>query len=200
MAICRNPNHPKKGESIKSDPIRKLEDIAYIKRRLESKPRDWAIFVIGINSALRASDLVRLTVGMVRQIEVGEHFRIIEKKTRKPKEITVNRVMREAIHRAIECHPNPAPNAPLFPSRKGGTELTVEYLCALVKGWCKDAKLKGNFSSHTLRRTFGHTHYAHFGTGIEKLMILLNHRSQKDTLQYIGVQAEDLKEALMQDI
>ena len=61
MAIIKgNPNHPKKGSTIKVDPIKKLKDIKAIKKILANKPRDLALFTIGINTNLRASDLLRL--------------------------------------------------------------------------------------------------------------------------------------------
>ena len=62
MTNTGNPNHPKKGSQIKVDPIKKLKDIKAIKKILANKPRDFALFTIGINTNLRASDLLRLTI------------------------------------------------------------------------------------------------------------------------------------------
>ena len=42
--------YPKKGSTIKVEPIKSLRDIATIKRLLADRPRDYALFVIGINS------------------------------------------------------------------------------------------------------------------------------------------------------
>ena len=61
-----NPNAPGGGSQIKVEPIREVKDINTIKRMLKDKPRDYALFTIGINTNLRASDLCRLTVGQVR--------------------------------------------------------------------------------------------------------------------------------------
>ena len=71
MAQLMNKNHPKKGSQIKVEPIRKAKDINLIKKHLSNKPRDLALFVLGINTNLRASDLLRLTVGQVKYLNEG---------------------------------------------------------------------------------------------------------------------------------
>ena len=65
------------------EPIRSLEDIQLIRRMLQEKPRDLALFTIGINTNLRASDLLRLRVCQVRDLEPGDSIDINEKKTGK---------------------------------------------------------------------------------------------------------------------
>jgi len=65
----KNPNAPRKGSKIKVEPIRSLKDIQLIRRMLQEKPRDLALFNIGININLRASDLFRLRVNQVRDLE-----------------------------------------------------------------------------------------------------------------------------------
>jgi len=67
-----NPNHPKKGSQIKVAPIKKLKDFKAIKKILANKPRDLALFTIGINTNLRASDLLRLKVGQVKDLKAGD--------------------------------------------------------------------------------------------------------------------------------
>ena len=63
--------------------IRSLEDIQLIRRMLQEKPRDLALFTIGINTNLRASDLLRLWVYQVRDLEPRDSIDINEKKTGK---------------------------------------------------------------------------------------------------------------------
>jgi hypothetical protein len=57
-----NPNHPKKGSSIKVEPIRQKAAIQRIKAALlhGGKHRDYCLFVLGINTALRANELLGL--------------------------------------------------------------------------------------------------------------------------------------------
>ena len=57
--IDKNPNRPKKGDVIRTEPIRKPEDLQAIKELLKDEPRNLAVFTFGVNTALRASDILR---------------------------------------------------------------------------------------------------------------------------------------------
>ena len=58
MRKGENFNQPEKGSQIKVEPIRKKRDIQSIKKMLSDNPRNQALFTIGINTNLRASDLL----------------------------------------------------------------------------------------------------------------------------------------------
>lgn len=193
-------NRPQKGEFIKVEPIRKEKDIATIKKLLADKPRDLAIFTIGINTNLRASDLLKITVGQVRYLHPGDHFTLKEKKTGKERAITINKTVHDAIWNLLKTIPEAKDNDLLFQSRKGGQALCVPYLNSLVKSWCKAINLKGNYGSHTLRKTFGYIHRTIFNTDIPTLMQMFNHTSQKQTLQYLGIQPSEIKDAYLKEI
>jgi integrase len=198
--MMRKNNHPAPGSTIKVEPIRNLRDIAKIKRKLANKPRDFAIFVAGINTNLRASDLRKIKVGQVRHLKPGDTFDLKEKKTSKHRGITINPAVYEAIQNLLNTMPDAQDDNYLFPSRKGGGALTVSYLNSLVKGWADEIGLKGNFGSHTLRKTFGYIHRTEFGTDIPTLMELFNHSSQKQTLAYLGIQPQEIQDAYMREI
>ena len=78
-----NPNHPKKGSSITVDPIRSEKNIKKVKRLLKDNTRDLLLFTMGINNGLRISDLLKLKVGNVRDIEPGQTLKVKETKTGK---------------------------------------------------------------------------------------------------------------------
>jgi len=191
-------NHPKKGSQIRVDPIRDLKDIKLIKRLLSDRPRDLAIFTLGINTNLRASDILRVRVGQVRGLLPEEHFTIREKKTKKEKSITINRTVHDAIGKLLTTMTDAADEEPLFQSRKGDRcAIKVPYLSTLVKGWCREINLVGNFGSHTLRKTFGHMHRVINKTDLPTLMEMFNHSTQKQTLTYLGIQDEEIKSAYL---
>jgi len=199
---CRNPNHPKQGSTIKVEPIRQEKDIKLIKRLLADKPRDLAIFVLGINTNLRASDLLRISIGHVLHLKPGEQFAIREKKTGKLRSITLNKTVHEAFQSLLAALDTSYPSAHLFQSqRKGkGGKLSEEYLNMLVKGWCKEINLRGNYGSHTLRKTFGYIHRTKFHTDIPTLMTIFNHSSQKETLNYLCIQPDEVQDAYLCEI
>jgi len=49
-----NPNHPVRDSQIKVDSIKNLKDIKSIKKLLKNNLRDYALFIIGVNTNLRA--------------------------------------------------------------------------------------------------------------------------------------------------
>jgi integrase len=197
-------NHPVKGSSIRVDPIRDLKDIRLIKKILADRPRDLALFVLGINTNLRASDLLRIRVGDVRHLKPGEYFTLREKKTAKLRSITINKAVFEAIAGLLASLPVVNDSDYLFQSRKkksaSGGMLTVSYLNSLVKSWCKEINLRGNYGAHTLRKTFGYVHRTVFGTDIPTLMEMFNHSTQRQTLTYLGIQPREINDAYLKEI
>ena len=182
-------------------PIRSEKDIRLIKRLLSERHRDYCLFVFGINTNLRASDLCKITVGQVRNLQPGEHFVLREQKTGKLKMVTVNRSVCEAVSNRLSAMPDVEGGAYLFCSQKGRNQaLTVSSIHRLVKSWCREINLKGNYGSHTLRKTFGYIHRTVHGTDIPTLMEMFNHSSQKQTLAYLGIQPDDVRNAYLKEI
>ena len=192
-----NPNRPKKGAIIKVYPIRKKDHIKAIKRNLKNQPRNLALFTLGINTALRASDLLRITVDHVEGLKVGEGFTIREKKTRKVRRVLLNKASHAAIKGYLKVREKTGPNAPLFLSRIGKNRpITVSYLNNLMKLWCKDVGIKENIGSHSLRKTWAYQN-RQAGVPMPILMVCLNHSSQLQTLAYLGINEEELDHAFL---
>lgn len=198
IRALNNPNHPKKGSTTKVEPIRKLKDIEAIKNLLKDNTRNLCLFTIGINTNLRASDLANLTIGQVAHLQPGDQLCLKEKKTGKSRCISLNKKVIAAISSLID--PLSDPSELLFQSRKGNGRLSGSYINNLVKSWCKEINLKGNYGAHTLRKTFGYIHRTQFCTDIPTLMIMFNHSSQKQTLDYLGIQPTEIKAAYMKEI
>jgi integrase len=192
----KNTNRPAKGSIIAVEPIRNKKDILTIKKRLDT-PRDFALFVVGINTAFRASDLLKITVGQIRHLSPGDTLPVREQKTGKERRITLNNAAHDAITKLLATMPDAADDAPLFQSRKGGKALTVSSFNNKVKVWCAWCNLTGNYGSHTLRKTFGYHHRVTFGTDLPTLMKVFGHATQAQTLHYLGIQENDVKNAFM---
>lgn len=196
-----NPNRPAPGSVIRVEPIRELKDIKTIKKLLANKPRDLALFTLGINTALRASDLLAITLGQVRGLQVGESFPVREKKTGKVRTITLNPTVHDALQpwlKEIADLPN---DNPIFDNgRNIGKSITVPYLNNLVKGWCRTINLKGNYGSHTLRKTFGYIHWTIHRTHLAILVELYNHSSVKETMKYLCIEDPHIRDALLKEI
>lgn len=185
-----NPNRPKKGSTIKVEPIRQLKDIKAIKKILADRPRDLCLFTMGINTNLRASDLLQITAGMVRDIRPGNEIELKERKTGKSRRINLNKAVIDATQQLLKYREYQNDEI-LFTGQRG--PLTVPSINRLVKDWCKTINLKGNYGSHTLRKTFGYHQRVTFGVGLPELMVVFNHSNQRQTLDYLCVQPDEVK-------
>lgn len=187
----------RKGEVGKVDPIKRLKDIENIKRLLNEKPRDLALFTVGINTNLRASDLCRIQVGMVRNLKPGDDFFLKEKKTGKDRRITLNTACIKAIQALLKSS-DLKDSDQLFRGRRGDNKTTT--IIYLVKQWTAALNLKGNYGSHSLRKTWGYHQRKRFGVGIPTLMVMFNHSSQKQTLDYLCIQPQEIKDVYMNEL
>jgi len=186
--MIKNPNHPKKGSTIKVMPIKNEKDIKILKQILN--PRDACLFTIGINTALRASDIVRIKTDQVVGIEPMADIDIKEKKAKKYKRVNLNESCVKAIDVYLETRESYSEW--LFNNTQGG-HLSVPYVSNMVKGWCKSLNLKGNYGSHTLRKTFGYMQRTKHNVGTPMLMVVFNHASERQTLDYLCVQSKEIR-------
>ncbi|MEE8479817.1 MAG: tyrosine-type recombinase/integrase [Desulfobacterales bacterium] len=159
---------------------------------LANKPRDLALFTIGINTNLRASDLLRLKVGQVKDLNAGDEVEIKERKTSKGRRITLNKTCVQAIQNLLASNQYFDGNH-LFQSQRRHV-LTVPAVHKLVKGWCGEINLKGNYGSHTLRKTWGYHQRVTFGVDLPRLMVCFNHSTRGQTLDYLCIQPQEIKD------
>lgn len=195
--IIKNPNHPKKGSVIRVDPIRTMKDIKSIRKLLADQPRNFALFILGTNTNLRASDMLAIKAGQVRGLKPMDEIELRERKTGKLRRITLNKPVVEAITALLAEFPYHDDDS-LFRGQRG--PLTVPSLTRLVKSWCAAINLQGNFGSHTLRKTWGYHQRVTFGRSLPELMVCFNHSTQKQTLDYLCIQPEEIRSIYANDI
>lgn len=176
------------------EPIKNIKDIAKIKQYLIGKEnkRDFMLFVVGINVGLRAGDLLNLRIKDVLQDnKIVDRVTINEEKTDKRREFELNKSSQYAILLYLDTLKDIDTNSFLFKSRKGDGALTVESAHKIIKTTLKDLNIKGNYGTHTLRKTFAYHIYANnIKTNpsiINTLQKMLNHSSASVTLRYIGI-------------
>ena len=186
-------NRPRKGARIKVEPIRYLADIKRIKNLLMQRPRDLALFTLGINSPLRVSDLLGLTFGQVADLAPGDSLSIHEKRTGRRLKTGFNHVCCEAVaNLVVSLADKPDPARFLFASRRGDV-LLPSSVHRLVKSWCKGIGLEGNYGANTLRKTWGYHQFATFGTDLARLRSYFHHPTRRQTLDYLCLVPEDFK-------
>jgi integrase len=198
MQKGQNTNHPVKGSSINIEPIRKKSTIADIKKLLADKPLDLALFTVGINTNLRASDLLSIKVDQVKNLKAGDSLELKERKTRKKKMVTFNGAAISAINGLLDSKDYDIDDF-LFIGQRGSV-LSVPALNLKIKRWMKRLNLKGNYGCHTLRKTWAFFQYRFFNVQLPMLMKALNHSSQAITLRYIGIQEKELNDVYLNEI
>lgn len=165
--------------------------------------RDHLLFILGINTGLRAIDLLRLKVKDVKDRQVGETVYIIETKTGKQNSITINKPIQKAVELYLPERKGPnVDEEPLFCNYYGSTPkpLASNTVQKMVKAWTKAANLKGNYGTHTLRKTFGYQQRIKYGTGYELICKRFNHSSPDITMRYLGIQDSEVHAILLKPI
>lgn len=183
--------------------IKDPKQIASMKSVLKKRGlRDLLLFVMGINTALRVSDLLSLIVGDVRDSD-GQFRPFVllkETKTRKMKRFPLN----EAILEVLKGYIGPAmqDSEPLFASlsREKGTRgkkpISRVQAYRILNGAAQKVGIEEAIGTHSLRKTFGYHTYKKTGN-LALVQKLLNHASSGDTLRYIGIDQEDMDDAYL---
>ncbi len=169
------------------EPIRSKEQINAIKHYLKNHNlRNYLLFVLGINSGLRISDLLSLKVDDVKEID-----RIIlrERKTGKSKDFPLSDACKDAIEEYLKD--TNIGNNWLFKSKKGDRPITRIQAYRVINKAARMIGIKEAIGTHTLRKTFGYWAYKN-GADITQIQKLLNHSTPNITLAYIGITKESL--------
>lgn len=195
----KRSNHPRKGDKLSVDPIRKLSDIKAISKMLSDKPRDHLLFTMGINNGLRVIDLLNLKVKDVQHLKLGDTLTIKETKTGKENILAINKAIFKSLKRYLD-EIQPEENEYLFPSRKGNSPLQSQAVGTLVQNWTKAINLNGRYGTHSLRKTWGYIQRTQFGVGFEIICRRYNHSSPAITMRYLGIEDKEVHCVLMNEI
>ena len=178
------------------DPIKDVQKIREIKQKLRaSNSRDYLLFTMGINLALRASDLLALKVGDVfdERKEIVRYIWIKEKKTGKEKKLFLNSVIEEALLFQSQNKKIIRDNF-LFTAKRSGEQLDRQTLWELIKKWTKMVGLTGKYGTHSLRKTWGYVARVIHHKDLPQVMEKLGHSNQEITKRYIGITQEEINE------
>ncbi len=186
------------------EPIRDLKKIAQIKNLLRGQGniRDLLLFELGINSALRVSDLLDIRVlDVFSSIDTPtDFFDVKEEKTGKANRITITPKVKETLKLYAETYPEVVknPNHYIFFAKKkfpNGIEAIKRGMSWIILSkLCEAVGLKGNFGNHTLRKTWGYQARIQ-GIPLEIIQHKLNHSSLAVTQKYLWITADEIAEA-----
>lgn len=167
-------------------PIRDPDIVEAIAEELKEKSeRNYIMFILGINTALRISDILKLRV---RDVE-NTHINIRAKKTNKETRIYINNTLKLALKDYISNSKLKSSNY-LFCPKNNGKFRTVkpisrEQAYKILNKIGKKYRLD-SIGTHTLRKTFGYHFYIQT-KDIAALQKILSHSNEKETMRYIGI-------------
>jgi integrase len=183
------------------EPIRDRKKIAQIKNLLrgQHRLRDLLLFTVGVNTALRISDLLDLRIGyfLDGQNRPKPRFLIHEKKHKKRHEVVLNQSIREALKEFLSCYAGIEENPEYFAffnTKKMDFTIPIKRGQAwkFIVSICEDVGLAGNYGTHSLRKTWGY-HARMQGVDLALIMHKLNHESIAYTKRYLGITDEELE-------
>ncbi len=170
-------------------PIRDPERIRAIKQFLKEKSeRNYMLFVTGINSGLRISDILPLRVSDAKR----SYFSLKEKKTKKHKRIEMTPSLKREFKKYIEGKED---HEFLFKSREGINQPIGRSMAYKILREAAEYVSLDEIGTHTLRKTFGYHFYLQT-KDVAMLQEIFNHSDPKITLRYIGINQDGIDKAM----
>lgn len=157
----------------------------------ENNQRNYILYVFGIETGLRISDMLPLR----KKDVIGSHLNMVEKKTKKQKRIKLSQFLKDELDKYTRNMRNVDF---LFPSQKKtdlGKPKAISRIRVdqILKDAAEAIGYYETISAHSLRKTFGYNFYREFGD-VASLMKIFNHSRETVTLFYIGVGQDDIDE------
>lgn len=184
------------------NPIRDPDDlknfIAHFKKKRDQEDdpkkkrlydRNWMLIFLGVNAALRFSDLRRLRVDTVGYNQISQR----DQKTGKENKFSLN----SAVYREVMAYIRRnglGGDDYLFKSAKGVNKpITRQQGYNIMQDAKRGAGIHYQIGTHTLRKTYGYWFYREFNDPVA-LQTILNHSSPEVTLVYIGMKKNEADE------
>lgn len=201
-----------RGEKVASNPIPE-ERYEQFKFKLEEISKKYAernlmIFYIGVATGYRTQDIVRLTIGEIKDFLDNERFMIQEqkqykawlkaiqenprskRKQPKKREVPIKPTLRKLIKEYIKSKPK---SEYAFPSNKGNSHITAKAFSNILANTGKLLVLE-NISGHSMRKTYANRIFQ-VTKSLEYVRIALGHKSIETTKVYLGLNNEVRKGA-----
>lgn len=184
-----------------AEPIREQQELENFKKYYickEPNIRNYTLLCLGLNTALRISDILRLKWWDVYDFELDKfrgHIQLSEQKTGKDSCIYMNKNVVDALERykrLLQREDEILYKQYIFEGYNG-KQLSRVQAWRIIRKAAEECNLSGVISPHSLRKTFG---YQAWQQGIQPVMLMeiYNHSSFAITKRYLGIQQDDRDE------
>jgi integrase len=157
--------------------------------------RELALFDLGIDSKLRACDLLKLKVRDVCHGErVAARAIVVQQKTSRPVQFEITEPTRTALANWIGLSGLVSDDF-LFPSRvRSSPHLSTRQHARIVDSWVEEIGLDlAAYGTHSIRRTKPSLIYRRT-KNLRAVHLLLGHTKLESTVRYLGIEVEDALE------
>lgn len=188
-----------------TQPIRATEDLSDFKhyyKEIHPCKRNYALIILGLNTALRISDILSLKNENVFDFQNRKwktHIEITEHKTGKMNCIYLNKEVIATLKEYVAEEACFSKQHFLFCSKKFKERpLSRCQAYRIIKHAAEYVGLSSHISCHSLRKTFGY-HAWKQGIPPALLMSIYNHSSYQITKRYLCIEQDD-KDAVFENI
>lgn len=150
-----------------------------------SNYRDYLLFLLGINTGIRLSELLSLKFNNIFREDSIENHLLIDNK-----HYYLHANVKTALieYKNLQGE-NYNSEHYLFASQKGHAPIDRSHVYRILSNSATRLNLNLNISTQSLRKTFGYHYYCR-GGDINKLRLIFGHPSCKKTMKYIEIEQE----------
>jgi integrase len=185
------------GQTRRSESAAQSQEIWAIRVRLQvfCRTRELALVDLGIDSKLRACDLLKLKVRDIRHGErIVARATVVQQKTSRPVQFEITESTRTALNDWVK-RSGLASDDFLFPSRiRASPHLSIRQYARIVDSWVEEIGLDpAAYGTHSIRRTKPSLIYRRT-KNLRAVQLLLGHTKLESTVRYLGIEVEDALE------
>ncbi len=167
--------------------------------------RDRALFLLGLRTGFRISELLSLTLGDV--VQNGRFVDQISVARRNMKKKTAGRTVvlhpeartaLEELVRELQAEKQTGPETFLFLSREGENHpMNRRTAWSMLRAAYAAAGLTGRLGTHAMRKTFAKRIYKALGNDLLKTQKAMGHASITSTVAYLSVDEDEINDAIL---
>ena len=167
--------------------------------------RDKALFVLGLKSGFRISELLSLRLGDIMQAgKLVDHVKVRRSNMKKKLEgrsVLLHPEAKEALGVWISelmLFGYNKPNSFVFQSRQGkDSPISRMHAWRILRTIYNEAELTGQLGTHSLRKTFADRVYNKLDKDLPMLQRALGHRNINSTVSYLSFAQEEVDQAIL---
>jgi site-specific recombinase XerD len=167
--------------------------------------RDKALFILGIKSGFRVSELLSLQVGdLIQNGRFVERITVRRAKMKgkiESRSVILHPAAREALSAWLEECRAEGPLAPeqyVFRSRLGSDRPISRWQAhKVIKAAAAANDLTGKIGTHSMRKVFANVLYEKFGHDLVRLQSALGHKNISNTAAYISFRQDEIDAAVL---